>query len=674
MNKTASISITLQKNRYAAFIVVVVAAGILALTWLGIKQSRSDSRRLLVSEGAAFTEALAQAAESALQSEQIIDHFVHLRNSEIIAALGPASLDSPKTEKLLEVARDHQIFGIFVYDEQANVLAGGATRTIAANPPEFVALEVKNLLEHPESNYALLLDEVSAGTEPLHYYLEITNRLDRVVLIIDDASFYVEAMRQTQIGYLAQNMAKEKGVAYIIYQTSGGIIFSSEKTDRLLSIESDPFLKSALEADSISYRQNEFEGETVLELVRPFSSPDFRFGLLRVGLALDNYYAITRGYDLRMIIIAGALLALVLIILKYLDSRRLRAESELRYQKIKTITDRIFEQMRTGVAAIDGDGTIVLANEAFGKIMSKSDPVGKKWEQLLGDSRLSLDKIAPSGARPAETEISINIDGDRRVLLVAASKLAAEGNSDEGTIVVLYDITKIKEFEQESYRRERLSEMGQLAAGVAHEIRNPLNAISIAAQRLASEFKPLENADEYQQMTVNMKSETRRLDNIIAKFLALAKSEKRQVESINLESFFREDAGFLKVEAEQLGIDLVITVPSNLSLKGDRESLMQVITNLFNNAKEALEGSSGRIAIKAHQENGRIVIAVDDSGPGIAEDHAKEIFKPFFTTKDNGTGLGLPTVHRIVREFGGEIKLEKSELGGARFAMTFNNQ
>ncbi len=653
---------------------MVVTAGILALTWVGIKQSRSDSRRLLVSEGAAFTEALAQAAESAIKSEQVIDHFVHLRNSEIIAALGPAVLDSPQSEQLMEVARDHQVFGIFVYDGQAHVLAGAATRSVASNPPDFVTTEVKNLLEHPENNYVLLLDEESTGPEPLHYYLEITNTLDRIVLIIDDASFYVEAMRQTQIGYLAQNMAKEKGVGYIIYQTNDGIIFSSGKTERLLSIESDPFLKQALEADSISYRENEFEGETVLELVRPFSSPDFRFGLLRVGLSLDNYYAITRGYDLRMIIIAGALLALVLIVLKYLDSRRRRAESELRYQKIKTITDRIFEQMRTGVAAIDSEGTIALANEAFGKILSKSETIGKKWEQLLGDGRLALEKIAPSGARPTETEISLIINGEKRTLLVTASKLAAEGKTDEGTIIVLYDISRIKEFEQESSRRERLSEMGQLAAGVAHEIRNPLNAISIAAQRLAGEFQPQANTEEYQLMTANMKSETRRLDNIITKFLALAKSEKRQVESINLESFFREDAGFLKVEATQLGIELAIIVPSNLSLKGDRESLMQVVSNLFNNAKESLGGKSGKIAIEAFQESGATVISVADSGPGIANDIANEIFKPFFTTKESGTGLGLPTVHRIVREFGGEIKLEKSSLGGARFVMTFNNQ
>ncbi|MGH8016066.1 MAG: sensor histidine kinase, partial [Candidatus Zixiibacteriota bacterium] len=164
------------------------------------------------------------------------------------------------------------------------------------------------------------------------------------------------------------------------------------------------------------------------------------------------------------------------------------------------------------------------------------------------------------------------------------------------------------------------------------------------------------------------------LDSIITRFLALAKSEKKKIENIDLHSFFNEDAGFLALEANQLGIELKMDVEQSLKIQADRGSLMQVVTNLFNNAKEALSGNGGRISISSFRQNDSIVIAVDDSGPGVVEENLKEIFKPFFTTKENGTGLGLPTVHRIVREMGGEIKLEKSELGGARFVLTFGNQ
>lgn len=658
-------------QRFNILIVLVLAAGIFLITWYGIKESRVDSFELLVSEGTAFTEALAQASEGAIHSEQVIDFFVHLRYSEILGALGPDMRESPTNELLMKVARDHEIYGIFVFDEQANIIAGAATRTVAANPPDFVIDEVQSLIESPESNYALLLDDDTPGQVPLHYYLEITNTLDRVILIINDASTYVDAMSQTQIGYLAQNMTKEQGVEYIIFQTSEGIVFSSAKTDRLLAIESDPFLSEALNADSICHRENNFEGETVLELVRPFSSPDFRFGLLRVGLSLDKYYAVTRGYDLRMYVIAAVLLALVLIIVKYFDSRRRRLESELRYQEIKTVTDKIFEQMRTGVAAIDSMGNITLVNEAFEKIVEKNQLVGQNWGGVFTDSLISLENIAPSGTRPSETEVALSFGGKRKTLLVAASKLSSESSSDQGTIIVLYDITRIKEFEQESTRRERLSEMGQLAAGVAHEIRNPLNSISIAAQRLAAEFVPNENSDEFQSITSNIRSETKRLDNIITRFLALARSEKKNVEPVNLEKFFKEDAAFLKLEANQIGIELELDIESNLIVNTDRESLMQVVTNLFNNAKEALNGSSGKIKFSASQVDNSIHLVFSDSGPGVPDEIRNDIFKPFFTTKENGTGLGLPTVHRIVNELGGEIKLNRSKSGGAEFVLKF---
>jgi C4-dicarboxylate-specific signal transduction histidine kinase len=125
------------------------------------------------------------------------------------------------------------------------------------------------------------------------------------------------------------------------------------------------------------------------------------------------------------------------------------------------------------------------------------------------------------------------------------------------------------------------------------------------------------------------------------------------------------------MESEQLGIKLNTYVEPNTFINADRGGLMQIVTNLFNNSKEALQGNAGVIEINCRKDNGSIIIALDDSGPGVADDNLKEIFKPFFTTKENGTGLGLPTVHRIVREFGGEIKYERSKLGGARFVMVF---
>jgi len=643
---------------------------ILFVTWLGVQQSRRDSLDLLISQGASFTEGLAQAAENAIKSEQIIDYYVRQRFAELIRGLNLRTAAKPSSDFLRQASLDQQIEGIYIFDNQAKLVHGAAAHQHDEGLPEFIYEEVAQLIQSPENNFVLLLDEGDGAEPPIHYYLEITSGLHRVIVIVDDATFYAEALRETQIGYLAQGMAREKGVEYIIYQAPEGIIFSSRRSANLLSIESDPFLSEALEVDTISYREIEFEGEPVLELVRPFSSPDFRFGLLRVGLSLKQYLTISQGYNLRLLIITLVMAALVLATLLFLRARRIKTESEMKYEKIKSVTDRIFEQMKTGVAAINHRGAITLTNAAFENIISMQRLVGKSWNDISSKIGLNLEKLEDLGDKSTETEVTVSINGQKKVLLIALSGLGGSDESEGETILVFYDITKLKEFETESARRERLSEMGQLAAGVAHEIRNPLNAISIAAQRLASEFRPSENEQEYLSIANNMRSESKRLDNIITKFLAMAKSEQKQTEEIDIKEYFLNEIKVLEVEATELGIELTFQIEDGLKLTADKGSLMQLVTNFYNNSKEALNGKPGKIMISAGRTESGMMISFDDSGPGIEENIANEIFRPFFTTKDSGTGLGLPTIDRIVRELGGQVRLEKSKLGGANFVVT----
>ena len=300
---------------------------ILFVTWLGVQQSRRDSLDLLISQGASFTEGLAQAAENAIKSEQIIDYYVRQRFAELIRGLNLRTAAKPSSDFLRQASLDQQIEGIYIFDNQAKLVHGAAAHQHDEGLPEFIYEEVAQLIQSPENNFVLLLDEGDGAEPPIHYYLEITSGLHRVIVIVDDATFYAEALRETQIGYLAQGMAREKGVEYIIYQAPEGIIFSSRRSANLLSIESDPFLSEALEVDTISYREIEFEGEPVLELVRPFSSPDFRFGLLRVGLSLKQYLTISQGYNLRLLIITLVMAALVLATLLFLRARRIKTES-----------------------------------------------------------------------------------------------------------------------------------------------------------------------------------------------------------------------------------------------------------------------------------------------------------------------------------------------------------
>jgi len=659
------------EKHFVTIIIVALAVAVFVITLVGIKENRSDSLKLLVYQGTAFVEALTEAANNAIESEQFFDYLVHQRYSELLVELAQQELSTITDEQLARLAFDHGLYGIFVYAEDTVPLAGSIVRGPVARPPEFVVAEISQLMANPENNYILLLD---AGDDPdkmVHYYVEISNSMDRVFLIMADALYYVDALSQTQIGYLVQKMAGEKGVEYIIYQSTEGIIFSSRRTASLLAIESDPFLSEALDSDSVRYREYEFEDGVVLELVRPFSTTNYPFGLLRVGLSLENYASVSRGYDLQMIALSVFLFVLALVVILYLQARRRRKEIAREFRAMKSISDKIFEQMKTGVAAVDAEGNLILANEAFERILGRTAEAGRKWDELVAIHDLSFAGIMASREQNIEREFSLQSGGEKRWLLIAISKLTGEQGAVSGIVAVVYEITHLKELERKSARKERLSEMGNLAAGVAHEIRNPLNTISIAAQRLASEFAPQTNSDEYLSFTRQIRDETKRLNEIITRFLALAQEQKDRQRTVNLGALVNEFVSLSKYEAENLSIEFQVSVNSSIELKADPDALKQVLSNLFNNSKEALRGKAGKVRIDGKQNEGSVRLSFADSGPGIPREKRDKVFTPFYTTKGSGTGLGLPTVYRIITDLGGDITIEDSDLGGAAFVMTF---
>jgi len=659
------------EQRYLAIIFTAVAITVFLITWTGIRESRSDSARLLVMQGEAFIEVLAQATDNTIVSETFYDFLIHQRFSEIAVPIQQEALPAVTDEMLIDLAVDHSLYGAFLFRADSTLAGGGIVRGSLARLPDYVIYEVNQLIADPENNFVLLLDEGDSPDEMIHYYLEISNTLDRVVVLVADALYYTEALQQTQVGYLAQKMAHEEGVEYIIYQTTEGIVFSSRRAGKLLAIESDPFLADALESEHIASRRYNFQNREVLELVRPFSTADYPFGLLRVGLSLENYQSIIRGYHFQMITLAVILFSLVLVVVMYSNSRRKRAEIARKYKRIKSISDTIFENMRTGVAALDAHGKIVLANDAFESILHLHNVDGKQWDTAVTEPLLSFEAISPGSGVSHELELEIGHEGAKKSLLIAVSRMLAESEGLQGLVVVVYDITRIKELEAKSARRERLSEMGNLAAGVAHEIRNPLNTISIAAQRLAAEYAPTDQSDEFLSFTRQIKEETRRLNEIITRFLALTREDRESRTSVDLSRLITEFTQFIMPEAQDLGIVVKARIESGLTISAGPDNVKQILSNLYNNAKEALTGRAGEINIAARKHRGQVLLEFADNGPGIDPTLREKAFTPYYTTKEAGTGLGLPTVYRIVSDLSGDIRIEQSETGGVSIVINF---
>lgn len=669
MIKTPAVTGAGLDQRFLLVVVAVLALTVFIITWVSMRESRQESLSLLVGQGTAFCEALAHASENAFLSESYFDYLIHLRYHEIVTnAVTSGMLPMPSTY-LSQLAVDHDLSGVYLFDSAATLLGQAIIRGPSWEPPAFVVDEVRQLCSNPESHYSLLLESDNQPGHHTLYYLEITSALDRVIVLADDAAYYSEALEQTQIGFLAQSMAREPGIEYIVFQDTVGIIFASREVSRLPSIESEPFLLAALDSDSISHRTYDFQGKRVLELVRPFSAADYPLGLLRVALSLDAYYAASRRYDQQIIILSGVLFSLLLVALLYVNSRAKRQKLTRQYRRIKTITDKIFDEMQTGVAAVDSQGRVTLVNRAFEELVGVSDTVGRKWDEVVPQPKLGFRRLRAGSAWTEEIEMAVPGSRESRVLLVAVSAFELERQETGGLVAVASDITQLKRYEKEAARRERLSEMGDLAAGVAHEIRNPLNTISIAVQRLASEFRPDADADQYVAITEQIRSETRRLNEIITRFLALAREERKMRETIRLDKIIAAQIALLRPEAQKLDIEIELLTDSELMVRADPDKIRQVLINLFNNAKEALAGRPGRLTVEARRVNGKAEMVVSDSGPGIDPGLREKVFAPYFTTKEAGTGLGLATVHSIVSDLDGAVEIRDSELGGVAVAV-----
>lgn len=235
----------------------------------------------------------------------------------------------------------------------------------------------------------------------------------------------------------------------------------------------------------------------------------------------------------------------------------------------------------------------------------------------------------------------------------------------------------IVEMERQLEKAERLSALGQLAAGVAHEIRNPLNAISMASQRLKREFKPVgeEKHEEFETLTGVIRDEIRRLNGIIEEFLTFSRSRKLELRDYPITEILQKIVNLIKEEATSRGI-AVHTQWDNTSsvIPMDMDKLQQALFNLIKNAMESIAGEGSITIAVENSDKDRLGIKITDTGCGMSPEEIGRIFSPEYTTKEKGLGLGLSLAHEIIRGHGGDIQVTSHQGSGTTFRVILPRQ
>ena len=291
----------------------------------------------------------------------------------------------------------------------------------------------------------------------------------------------------------------------------------------------------------------------------------------------------------------------------------------------------------------------VIAN-VFGKILS-----GHDCETLLLSSG-SMEQI------------DCKIQHHNKILLISKSKYVDQDDT-VNTVLVIRDLTEQKKLEAQIQRKEQLSAMGELASGVAHEIRNPLNAIGTIVQQLDKDFESVDNNEEYHQLAKVVVKEVRRINKTIEDFLRFARPEPIVTEYFSLDEFFKYIRQQYQSMLDKHQIQLSMALKWKGEVNWDRRQMQQVFMNLIQNAVDAM-GNNGELSIIVDSLEGEeLEISVKDTGSGISENIRSNIFNLYFTTKAKGTGIGLSIVQRIVYEHGGIISVESVQEEGTVFVI-----
>jgi two-component system nitrogen regulation sensor histidine kinase GlnL len=338
--------------------------------------------------------------------------------------------------------------------------------------------------------------------------------------------------------------------------------------------------------------------------------------------------------------------------------------------------------LRNGLLAILRDGTVTVMNDVAYQILGverRPSDIGRPFKEVLQNQQ-EVCRIVASAFElshlPNRAEMRLKNTG--KVIGYTLSQVRNSRGEITGAALFFKDLTRVEQLEERERLRDRLAALGEMAAAIAHEVKNPLAGIEVMAGILK---RQLADSPDAQSILGDIIKEAKMANAIVLEVLDFVRPIRLQVENVSIADAIRDAVAMAEAHVSRGDVRITVECPENLpAIQGDPHQLRQIFTNLLMNAFEALNGDGAvRIAATTLTEEGpagsdgqgpMVQVEVTDNGPGIPAEVLEKIFSPFFTTKPQGSGLGLAIVRKIVDAHDGRIDVGVLDTAGTRFRVT----
>ena len=345
-----------------------------------------------------------------------------------------------------------------------------------------------------------------------------------------------------------------------------------------------------------------------------------------------------------------------------------------RLERERDLMETVLDTLREGVLVLSADGAIDYANASAVRLLgvSPSAVTGAELRRVSPDIAQALEMPETVGALTRELEVRYP---EPRLLTLHLARVGDQlGGERSRRVAVLSDVTKERVQAEDRVESERIDSIVSLAAGVAHEVGNPLNAIGIHLQLLQREAAKLGDspaAEKVRRAAEVCQGEIKRLDGIVRDFLGAIRQTPPLLADTDLIAVVAEATALLREQMEQLGVRVSLDVPGELPLiLADRNQIKQALFNVMKNALEAMD-RGGEIHVKLGSDDEWVILSIRDTGVGIPADKLTRVFDAYYTTKDSGGGIGMMILLRILRAHGGTVDIQSTPDVGTTVILRF---